>query len=160
MTEPAAISGSGDAWDWIIFGAVYVGIAIGTIPFTRLSRSAIALLGAIAVVALNRLAFSDATSAAITDWTTLSLLFALMLVAASLRVSRLLCTQHLFGDCPAPPPSDFWNRCFCFGRDCANVERRIARPCPKRCGPGTFKVGVPLTLATTGLAVLYFHWYV
>lgn len=73
--------------DWIIFLVVYLGVAIGTIPFTRLSRAAIALLGAIAVVALNRLSFAEATSHAVIDWTTLALLFALMLLSASLRVS-------------------------------------------------------------------------
>jgi Na+/H+ antiporter NhaD/arsenite permease-like protein len=72
--------------DWLIFAIVYLGIAVGTIPFTRLSRSAIALLGAIAVVALNRLDFLRATDYII-DWTTLALLFALMLLSASLRVS-------------------------------------------------------------------------
>jgi Na+/H+ antiporter NhaD/arsenite permease-like protein len=72
--------------DWLIFGIVYLGIAVGTIPFTRLSRSAIALLGAIAVVALGRLDFLRATEGVI-DWTTLALLFALMLLSASLRVS-------------------------------------------------------------------------
>src|SRR3954467_3295466 len=83
ITTAAAAS---HAWDWAIFGVVYLGIALGTIPFTRLSRSAIALLGAIAVVALNRLDFATATGRFI-DWSTLALLFALMLLAASLRVS-------------------------------------------------------------------------
>jgi Na+/H+ antiporter NhaD/arsenite permease-like protein len=73
--------------DWIIFAIVYVGIAIGTIPFTRLSRSAIALLGAIAVVALGRMDFAAATTHNIIDWTTLALLFALMLLSASLRLA-------------------------------------------------------------------------
>jgi Na+/H+ antiporter NhaD/arsenite permease-like protein len=73
--------------DWIIFLLVYVGVAIGTFPFTRLSRPAIALLGAIAVVALDRVSFTEATAGHIIDWTTLALLFALMLLSASLRVS-------------------------------------------------------------------------
>src|SRR4051812_16067579 len=75
------------AADWVIFGVVYVGIAIGTIPFTRLSRSAIALLGAIAVVAAGRMDFAMATSRGVIDWTTLALLFALMLLSASLRLA-------------------------------------------------------------------------
>src|SRR5215212_2581714 len=82
----AATSAGLRAADWAIFLIVYAGIAIGTIPFTRLSRSAIALLGAIAVVALNRMSFATATGTYI-DWTTLALLFALMLLAASLRVA-------------------------------------------------------------------------
>ena len=86
MTQPATSSAFPLA-DWVIFLVVYIGVAIGTIPFTRLSRSAIALLGAIAVVALGRLSFTDATAHAITDWTTLAMLFSLMLLSASLRVS-------------------------------------------------------------------------
>src|ERR1051325_6359983 len=82
----AAPAPTADAWDWAIFALVYVGIAIGTIPFTRLSRSAIALLGAIAVVAAGRMSFGVATQSAI-DWTTLALLFALMVLSASLRVA-------------------------------------------------------------------------
>ena len=72
-------------WDWVIFAAVYAGIAIGTIPFTRLNRSAIALLGAIAVVAIGRLSFTDAVGHV--DFATLALLFALMVIAAMLRVA-------------------------------------------------------------------------
>lgn len=83
-TAPAA---NAHAFDWIIFAVVYLGIAVGTIPFTRLSRSAIALLGAIAVVALGRIEFPTATTGAVIDWTTLALLFALMLLSASLRVA-------------------------------------------------------------------------
>ena len=82
----AAATSPAHAADWLIFAIVYLGIAVGTIPFTRLSRSAIALLGAIAVIALNRLDFATATDRVI-DWTTLALLFALMLLSASLRVS-------------------------------------------------------------------------
>ncbi len=83
---PTAAASPAELSDWLIFGIVYLGIAVGTIPFTRLSRAAIALLGAIAVVALRRLDFSRATEFVI-DWTTLALLFALMLLSASLRVS-------------------------------------------------------------------------
>jgi Na+/H+ antiporter NhaD/arsenite permease-like protein len=83
---PTTSPSSPDLYDYLIFGIVYLGIAIGTIPFTRLSRSAIALLGAIAVVALGRLDFANATTHNI-DWTTLALLFALMLLSASLRLA-------------------------------------------------------------------------
>jgi Na+/H+ antiporter NhaD/arsenite permease-like protein len=84
MTAPSTMPAR--AADWIIFVVVYAGIAIGTIPYTRLSRSAIALLGAIAVVACGRLSFAAATEHRI-DWTTLALLFSLMLLAASLRLA-------------------------------------------------------------------------
>jgi Na+/H+ antiporter NhaD/arsenite permease-like protein len=86
LADAIAPDSSPQLADWLIFAIVYLGIAIGTIPFTRLSRSAIALLGAIAVVAFNRLDFLKATDSII-DWTTLALLFALMLLSASLRVS-------------------------------------------------------------------------
>jgi len=85
--QTAASPVSADAADWIIFILVYVGVAIGTIPFTRLSRSAIALLGAIAVVALGRMGFAAATSQGVTDWSTLALLFSLMILAGSLRIA-------------------------------------------------------------------------
>jgi Na+/H+ antiporter NhaD/arsenite permease-like protein len=90
---PATAAASSHLADWLIFLIVYAGIALGTIPFTRLSRPAIALLGAIAVVALDRLSFGEATaggaglSHGIIDWTTLALLFALMLLSASLRLA-------------------------------------------------------------------------
>ncbi len=86
MTATLPATTPANACDWVIFAVVYAGIAIGTNPFTRLSRSAIALLGAIAVVALGRISFASATGEMI-DWTTLALLFSLMLLAASLRVS-------------------------------------------------------------------------
>ncbi|HVX85883.1 MAG TPA: anion transporter [Phycisphaerae bacterium] len=85
-TEPATAAAlAARSWDWAIFIIVYIGVAIGTLPFTRLNRSAIALLGAIALIAAGRLSFPQATDQI--DWRTLALLFALMLVAANLRVA-------------------------------------------------------------------------
>lgn len=71
--------------DWAIFLAVYVGIALGTIPFTRLDRASIALLGAVAVVATNRQTFNGAV--AHLEFATLALLFSLMVLSAQLHVA-------------------------------------------------------------------------
>lgn len=87
QTAASAPAASPDFWDWFVFIVVYVGVAVGTIPFTRLSRSAIALLGAIAVIALGRISFAAATSQGVIDWGTLALLFSLMILAGSLRIA-------------------------------------------------------------------------
>jgi len=68
-----------------VFAVVYAGMIMGGMPGLALDRTAIALLGAIALLAGNVL---DARSAwAAVDMPTMSLLFGLMLVSAQLRLS-------------------------------------------------------------------------
>jgi Na+/H+ antiporter NhaD/arsenite permease-like protein len=68
-----------------VFAVVYVGMLFGGLPGLALDRTAVALLGAIALLAGGAL---DARSAwAAVDMPTMSLLFGLMLVSAQLRLS-------------------------------------------------------------------------
>ncbi|NNM88449.1 MAG: anion transporter, partial [Phycisphaerae bacterium] len=71
--------------DTIIFALTYVGLTLGTIPGTRLDRSSIAMLGAIAVLLLHRMRFS--TAMAQIDFGTLALLLSLMVISAQLRLA-------------------------------------------------------------------------
>jgi Na+/H+ antiporter NhaD/arsenite permease-like protein len=72
------------ALDWAIFLVVYAGLALGTLPFTRLDRATLALLGGVAVVATGRMTFGEALHTI--DFATLALLFAMMVLSAQLRV--------------------------------------------------------------------------
>lgn len=68
-----------------VFALVYVGMIFGGLPGLALDRTALALIGAIALLADGAL---DARSAwAAVDMPTMSLLFGLMLVSAQLRLS-------------------------------------------------------------------------
>lgn len=78
--------------DWIsqwpdiaIFAATYLGLAIGGAPKTKLDRSAIALLGAIAVLLGRRMTFHDAMNQV--SFPTLALLISLMVISAQLRLA-------------------------------------------------------------------------
>ena len=71
--------------DLAIFLATYVGLALGDIPGTRLDRSSVALLGAVAVLLLRRLSFSQAITQV--DFATLVLLVSLMVISAQLRLA-------------------------------------------------------------------------
>ncbi len=71
--------------DLIIFALTYMGLAMGTIPGTRLDRSSIAMLGAIAVLLFHRMSFSAAMSQI--DFGTLALLISLMVISAQLRLA-------------------------------------------------------------------------
>lgn len=69
----------------VVFGLVYLGMALGRIPGLMLDRTGVALLGAIAMVALGALPIDDAWLAV--DMPTLYLLFALMVVSAQFRLA-------------------------------------------------------------------------
>ena len=71
--------------DLIIFALTYVGLALGTIPGTRLDRSSIAMIGAIAVLLFHRMSFSAAMGQI--DFGTLALLISLMVISAQLRLA-------------------------------------------------------------------------
>ena len=71
--------------DVIIFTLTYVGLALGTIPGTRLDRSSIAMLGAIAILLFHRMSFSAAMEQI--DFGTLALLISLMVISAQLRLA-------------------------------------------------------------------------
>ena len=69
----------------VVFGLVYLGMALGGLPGLALDRTGVALLGGIAMVALGALPFGDAWAAV--DMPTIYLLFALMVLSAQLRLA-------------------------------------------------------------------------
>jgi len=70
---------------WIIFLASYLVFAIGRLPGTKIDRPAMAIIGAVAMFAFGVLA--PARAIASIDFATLVLLFAMMLIVASLHLS-------------------------------------------------------------------------
>lgn len=68
-----------------VFAAVYLAMMLGGIPWTALDRPGVALLGAIALVAAQRISPESAWKAV--DAPTICLLFGLMVVSAQLRLS-------------------------------------------------------------------------
>ena len=68
-----------------VFVVVYAGMIGGGLPFLKLDRTGIALLGAIALVALEVL--TPAQAAAAVDLPTMVLLFSFMVIAAHLQTS-------------------------------------------------------------------------
>ncbi len=71
--------------DILIFVATYLGLAVGGVPGTGLDRSAIALLGAIAILLFRRLSFNEAMGEI--SFSTLALLTSLMVISAQLRLA-------------------------------------------------------------------------
>ena len=67
-----------------IFGLVYLGMLLGEFPGLRLDRTGIALLGAIALIALERISLQEAWSAI--DVPTMALLLGLMVISAQFRL--------------------------------------------------------------------------
>jgi Na+/H+ antiporter NhaD/arsenite permease-like protein len=68
-----------------VFAAVYLGMLLGRLPGLALDRAAVALLGAVAVLAAGALGSGQAWAAI--DMPTMSMLLGLMLVSAQLRLS-------------------------------------------------------------------------
>ncbi|MEM8609540.1 MAG: SLC13 family permease [Myxococcota bacterium] len=71
----------------IIFAIVYLGMMLGTLPWMKVDRPAIALLGAIAMLASGAVTTDEAKGAI--NGETLGLLFGLMIVAASFDLSGM-----------------------------------------------------------------------
>jgi len=81
---------------WIIFILVYLGLAVGKLPFVHLDRAGIALVGATAALVLGLVTFPQAVESV--DFATIALLFGMMVVVAYLRLAgffRLLATRVL-----------------------------------------------------------------
>jgi Na+/H+ antiporter NhaD/arsenite permease-like protein len=68
----------------VVFGVVYLGMLLGEIPGLALDRTGVALLGALALVATERVTPAEAWRAV--DVPTLTLLFGLMVVSAQFRL--------------------------------------------------------------------------
>ncbi len=69
----------------VVFVAVYAGMILGGIPFLRIDRAGVALLGAVALLAMGSIELGAAWQAV--DAPTICLLFGLMLVSAQFRLS-------------------------------------------------------------------------
>jgi Na+/H+ antiporter NhaD/arsenite permease-like protein len=72
------------ATTWVVFALVYLGLAVGKLPFVHLDRAGIALVGATAMLVLGLVTFPDAVNAV--DFPTIALLFGMMVVVAYLRL--------------------------------------------------------------------------
>ena len=68
----------------VIFLVVYLGMILGGLPFLRLDRTGVALLGAVALISINALSLEEAVSAI--HLPTMTLLFAFMVVSAQMRL--------------------------------------------------------------------------
>jgi Na+/H+ antiporter NhaD/arsenite permease-like protein len=68
----------------IIFLIVYLGMILGGLPFLRLDRTGVALLGAIALISINALSLEQAVASI--HLPTMALLFAFMVVSAQMRL--------------------------------------------------------------------------
>jgi Na+/H+ antiporter NhaD/arsenite permease-like protein len=69
----------------LIFTVTYIGIALGRVPGLLIDRTGIALVGAITMVMVGAVSVQDAT--ATIDFSTILLLFGLMILSAQLRVA-------------------------------------------------------------------------
>jgi Na+/H+ antiporter NhaD/arsenite permease-like protein len=69
----------------LIFTVTYIGIAVGRVPGLLIDRTGIALVGAITMVMVGSVSVPDAT--ATIDFSTILLLFGLMILSAQLRVA-------------------------------------------------------------------------
>jgi len=72
---------------WVIFTITYIGIAIGGFPKLVIDRVGVALLGAIAMLAVQGISIRQAASPEIISYETILLLFGLMIFSAQLRVA-------------------------------------------------------------------------
>jgi Na+/H+ antiporter NhaD/arsenite permease-like protein len=70
-----------------VFVVVYIGMILGTLPGLKVNRAAIALLGAIALLATGRIDQPEAVASI--NFGTIGLLFGLMIVAANFDLSGL-----------------------------------------------------------------------
>lgn len=69
----------------LIFTATYVALAFGRLPWVRVDRTGVAIVGATLMIAANALTLEQAYAAI--DYETIALLFGMMIVVANLRLS-------------------------------------------------------------------------
>jgi Na+/H+ antiporter NhaD/arsenite permease-like protein len=78
----------------IIFLVTYIGLSLGGLPYFRLDRAGIAIVGAAAVVVAGILSFNEALAAI--DFNTIVLLLGMMMVAANLRIAGFFAVLSAF----------------------------------------------------------------
>lgn len=78
-----------------IFGVTYLALAVGKVPWLRMDRAGIAVAGAAAMIASGCLTLHDAARAV--DYETIVLLFGMMVLVGSLRLSGFFawCTDYV-----------------------------------------------------------------
>lgn len=87
-----------------VFLLVYLGMILGGLPFLKLDRTGVALLGAIALVATEAVSGDEARAAIHAP--TLTLLFSFMVVSAQLRLGGFYdWTARRLGALPVRPPA-------------------------------------------------------
>lgn len=69
----------------LIFVAAYAALAVGGVPWLRVDRTGVAIVGAVLMVATGAIGFDDAARAV--DFRTLVLLFSMMVIVAYLRLA-------------------------------------------------------------------------
>ena len=86
---------------WVIFLASYLVFAVGRLPYTLIDRTAMAVIGAVAMFVLGVLT-PDSAIASI-DFSTIVLLFSMMLIVASLHLAGFfdLVTRLVIADLEA-----------------------------------------------------------
>ena len=85
-----------------VFAIVYLGMFLGGLPQLRLDRTGVAVLGAIAMIAVN--GWSVEQAAAAIDLPTVVLLFAFMLISAQMRLGGFYAAvTRAVGGWPLPP---------------------------------------------------------
>ena len=82
---PPAISPSATPAVLVIFALTYLGIALGRVPYLKINRIGIALLGAIAIMVFSGLPTTAVVS--FVNWPTILLLFGFFVLSAQLRLS-------------------------------------------------------------------------
>lgn len=88
---------------WVIFGLVYLGMILGGVPFLKMNRTGVALLGAIAMIAIKALTVEQAARAV--HLPTVLLLFAFMVVAAQMHLGGFYdWVIQKSGQLPLSPP--------------------------------------------------------
>lgn len=88
----------------VVFALVYLGMVLGGLPFLKLDRTGVALLGAIALMATGAVTEEEARLAI--HLPTLTLLFSFMVVSAQLRMGGFYAwTTRRLGALPLSPPA-------------------------------------------------------
>lgn len=88
----------------VVFALVYLGMILGGLPFLKLDRTGVALLGAIALVATGAVTEEEARAAI--HLPTLTLLFSFMVVSAQLRMGGFYAwTTRRLAAVPLAPPA-------------------------------------------------------
>ncbi|MCE9595167.1 MAG: anion transporter [Planctomycetes bacterium] len=103
-----------DSFVLVVFGLVYLGMILGGLPGLRLDRTGVALLGAIALIAFERVGPTEAWNSI--DVATIALLFGLMVVSAQFHFSgSYAALTRRLAHAELSPPKLLLGLCFAAG---------------------------------------------